>query len=537
MIVHVDPDPGFTAKVDAGETVHAHVETYSPGHGGIELETLNVSENGTYDAPSGKAYDHVNAAVPQTTIESKSVTANGTYTAPAGKAYSPVTVNVPQTSIQPLSVSANGAYTAPGGVAYSPVVVSVPSGQDRDYPAKDVNFYDYDGKIVAAYTASEFAALNAMPANPAHLGLTAQGWNWTLEDAKSYVATYGMLEIGQMYVSSSGNTEIDVELVGADLSPVLMLELDGAANVYWGDGRSTYATGTHIGYNQTIFLPHTYSAPGTYTISIVLTSGSRLGLAHRSSNNNYSGMFSDKSAWSNSARYASAMKAIRIGSGLVYIGGGAFSHCSALTAIPMPSSLTSLTNASFDYSYFKHITIPSGNTYFSGVNGGYNLASISIPKSIATSSFANINSCPMLKRVSCPPSVTSIVGFYDCFALERVSIPSGVTSLGTNAFYCNYALKKVDVPVGVTSIKDYTFQACFTLTQLTIPSGVTTIGKQAFSQCSSLRELHVQATTPPTIAYSTFTDFPGAAVIYVPSASANDYKAAWSNVASQIQGE
>lgn len=126
MIVHVDPDPGFTAKVDAGQTVHAHVETYSPGHGGLDLETLDLSENGTYNAPSGKAYNIVNANVPQTTVESKSVTANGTYTAPSGKAYSPVSVNVPQTTIEALSVTQNGTYTAPSGKAYSPITVNVP---------------------------------------------------------------------------------------------------------------------------------------------------------------------------------------------------------------------------------------------------------------------------------------------------------------------------------------------------------------------------------------------------------------------------
>ena len=49
---------------------------------------------------------------------------------------------------------------------------------------KDVNFYDYDGSLVTSYTAEEFLELSEMPANPTHEGLTAQGWNWTLEDAQ-----------------------------------------------------------------------------------------------------------------------------------------------------------------------------------------------------------------------------------------------------------------------------------------------------------------------------------------------------------------
>lgn len=60
----------------------------------------------------------------------------------------------------------------------------------------DVVFYDYDGTVVQSYSANDFLALSAMPANPTHSGLTAQGWNWSLSDAKTYVQTYGKLNIG-----------------------------------------------------------------------------------------------------------------------------------------------------------------------------------------------------------------------------------------------------------------------------------------------------------------------------------------------------
>ena len=93
-------------------------------------------------------------------------------------------------TVQSLSVTANGTYTAPTGNAYSPVSVNV--GGDRA-DEKDVNFYDYDGTRLYSYSAADFAALDALPANPSHDGLTAQGWNWTLADAKTYVATYGEL--------------------------------------------------------------------------------------------------------------------------------------------------------------------------------------------------------------------------------------------------------------------------------------------------------------------------------------------------------
>lgn len=60
----------------------------------IDVEELNVTENGEYYDGDNVAYSPVNVNVPQTTVTSLSATENKTYTAPAGTAYSPVTVNV-----------------------------------------------------------------------------------------------------------------------------------------------------------------------------------------------------------------------------------------------------------------------------------------------------------------------------------------------------------------------------------------------------------------------------------------------------------
>lgn len=67
-------------------------------------------------------------AIPQTTITTLNVTENGTYTAPSGMAYSPVTVSVPQITEIPGTFMQDGIYTAPSGTAYNPVTVSVGGG-------------------------------------------------------------------------------------------------------------------------------------------------------------------------------------------------------------------------------------------------------------------------------------------------------------------------------------------------------------------------------------------------------------------------
>ena len=67
--------------------------------GDITLETLNVSQNGTTNAPSGTAYNKVITDVPVPTLESKSINANGTYTPESGKAWKEVAVNIPGAKI------------------------------------------------------------------------------------------------------------------------------------------------------------------------------------------------------------------------------------------------------------------------------------------------------------------------------------------------------------------------------------------------------------------------------------------------------
>jgi hypothetical protein len=106
-------------------------DSYSGG-GSVEVDELNVTENGQYDAGSGHAYNPVNVDVPQTDIIPLSVTENGTSTAPAGKAYSPVTVNVPNPSSGTIQISQNGTVDV---TQYATAEVNVQGGSDEDFKA------------------------------------------------------------------------------------------------------------------------------------------------------------------------------------------------------------------------------------------------------------------------------------------------------------------------------------------------------------------------------------------------------------------
>ena len=94
---------------------------------------------------------------------------------------------------------------------------------------KQVNFIDYDGTLLYSYTAQEANALTELPANPSHTGLVAQGWNWTLAGIKAQLTALpnGDVWVGQMYITASRNTEIDVSMPKGRLSPVMTIAVNG----------------------------------------------------------------------------------------------------------------------------------------------------------------------------------------------------------------------------------------------------------------------------------------------------------------------
>ena len=101
---------------------------------------------------------------------------------------------------------------------------------------------------------------------------------------------------------------------------------------------------------------------------------------------------------------------------------------------------------------------------------------------------------------------------------------------------------ELEIPDGVKYIAPYRFYGITTLTSLTIPATVDTIGYFAFNGCSSLESITINAVNPPYLSifgdgqttYLPFDDTNNCP-IYVPAASVDAYKTAWSTYASRIQ--
>ena len=74
---------------------------------GVKEEELTATENKTYNAPSGKAYNPVIVNVPNPSTGTLEITSNNTYDVTE---YASVDVNVPNPSTGSLSITDNGDY-------------------------------------------------------------------------------------------------------------------------------------------------------------------------------------------------------------------------------------------------------------------------------------------------------------------------------------------------------------------------------------------------------------------------------------------
>ena len=216
--------------------------------------------------------------------------------------------------------------------------------------ANAVNFRDYDGTIVQSYSAEDFAALTAMPNNPSHDGLTAQGWNWTLAKAKTYVAKYGRLEIGQMYITDDGKTRVYIHLEQGRTSPMLGCCPNGTVDVDWGDGTAhDTLTGTSTSTVKWTS-NHTYAAPGDYVIKLTVTGS--MGFYGSNSGNQYSGLLRYTSSGdSRNYVYRSAIQRVEIGSSVTSIAYYAFYNCYGLASVTIPDGVTSIGGYAFQGCY------------------------------------------------------------------------------------------------------------------------------------------------------------------------------------------
>lgn len=340
---------------------------------------------------------------------------------------------------------------------------------------KDVNFYDYDGTLVDSYTAEDFLELTALPANPSHTGLTAQGWNWTLSNAKTQVQAFKMCDIGQNYITSDGKTRIHISLMGGRLSPYLGLCVNGSVDIDWGDG-SAHSTLTGSSLSTLLQTPHVYSQSGDYTIILTITGSAKI-LGNDNDGGSlliYKGTTGDENSV-----YRSSINEVNLGNNISL---GEYGFAGINAKISIPTSITSFENYSFREANIKCVVIPNATTtipsyMFISFYGEHTILPYGIT-TIKSYCWQNSN----IKRIIVPNSVTSMEfsAFYQCKLLRIALLSNNISTLRDNTFYNCFGLKKSNIPENSTATANAMFSSCKSLSNMEIPQGVTSIKVNRF---------------------------------------------------------
>ena len=238
--------------------------------------------------------------------------------------------------------------------------------------------------------------------------------------------------------------------------------------------------------------------------------------------------------------YANGQGMILFDDKVTSIGEYAFGNCSSLTSVTIPDSVTKIGGSAFDgCTSLTSVTIGNGVTSI----GGYAFSRCS---SLTSVYISDLSAWCKIYFQPCGTSSFSLANplyfgeklYLNGEEVTNLIIPNDVTEIKNFTFLGCSSLTSVTIPDSVTSIGTCAFDNCSSLTSVTIGNGVTSIGNSAFSYCNSLTSVYCKPTTPPTAPYTMFNNNASGRKIYVPTESAEAYKAAqcWRTYADAIIG-
>ena len=395
----------------------------------------------------------------------------------------------------------------------------------NEQPIDDVTFVDYDGSVCYTYTADEFLALSELPPNPSHEGLVAQGWNWTLAGAKTYVEKMGTLCIGQNYTTDDGSTRVYVRvrdwMLGLPNYVCFYATVNGGVTIDWGDGNVETSVGTaHKQYS------HIYEQVGDYVIRLKCTEGT-FQIGYNGAN---ARLLDPNNAQGHITR-ACAYK-IEIGDNCTVIYRQGFAHTYNLETISFPTTLRTIGGTGNNGNVFEECTrlkciiFPSGSTIV-GANNNY-------------SQCKGLNFISHGESMTLPEAYAPTNSLHNLRMLTIQGLTSAVANMGAYLWNC----ERFAIDGTYTALPGAYCREVWRLRKLVIPATVTSIADYAMTD-NYLEELHMLSEIPPTIVNT--RGMPGMGLfngtIYVPYSSDHSileaYKTAtnWSTFASYMQEE
>ena len=442
--------------------------------------------------------------------------------------------------------------------AFDTAIAAIPSGGgglSLPQSKKDVNFYDYDGSLLYAYSSTDFLALTELPDNPTHTGLTAQGWNWTLTDAKEFVTDNGWCDIGQLYVTDDGKTRIYIHVIGETKDLYISLyNTTASASVVidWGDGntqtQSLQVNSTTSDYSNNIH--HEYTNEGDYVIT--LSSTTRIGFK----TGGYGSVsFINNGTINNSTQDANRthnliIKRIEIGNNFL-ASDYCFSGSKTMEYITLSNNIINSTSDSSLYSVYrwftycenlKSIIVPPADS-ISGIGSFMRgIRKVVFPYMTSFSwsqpffcweAIDDLNISVKKSSISSSTQPTQV--FYQCRYLQSFKLPAGLTKIGSNFFYYCEHLYEIVFPSSVNYVGDAIIDSNNSTQIIRFLGNVTSFQSNAFQGTNSLRVLDLRYCTSVPI-LNTAIYHANSFKIVVPDSLVNTWKAAsnWSTYSSYI---
>ncbi|MDR0304783.1 MAG: leucine-rich repeat protein [Chitinispirillales bacterium] len=164
-------------------------------------------------------------------------------------------------------------------------------------------------------------------------------------------------------------------------------------------------------------------------------------------------------AFSNCANLSTVV----IPQGVTTIGGWAFQYCEKLKSVTIGKDVETIGEwAFYDNPSLEELTVASGNTNFSVVNGA----------------LLTDDGKTLVQYTTAKPA-------------DNYTIPAGVEFIRNGAFAYCYGIGSLVIPDHVIKIGDFAFANCGNLATVSIGNGVEIIFGDAFADCGALTEINV----------------------------------------------
>ena len=418
--------------------------------------------------------------------------------------------------------------------------------QPEPVQESDINFYDYDGTILHAWSLAELQGKTELPELPTQPGLICQGWNWTLAELK---ATNRKMVVGAVYITDDGATRLHIHLREYDDLYVrfqIRQYVSNDTTINWGDG-TTESLIPGAGWPK---LTHTYAAPGEYTISLKSATNKILLYGIYSSSDN---------------TFRRIVEGINLGGNINYLEEDSFSDWTNLRRLTIPNNIISAIKARMAQNApIECLVIPHGVTQL----GDYaclsmqNMEHLSIPATVTSAGISFVDICRKLKELTLPDAITVLpktccrqtyalnylsaktITKIDGYAFQYSGISEffadfDVSALGESALTVTTQLQRLNLNGSYTALP-VRFIDSSSIEYCSFGPALETIATGALKNCYSAKVWDFSACTAvPTLeATDVFTGIPGWGEIRVPAALLAEWKAAtnWATYADHIVG-